>query len=183
MGMQVRLLKISAAIVVLLAIAAWAAWPVQILVMANRLTHPVASNRPVHWAQGPATPAAGEPPPNIVLIVADDLGINDLTAEGHGTGVAGGLVPTPNIDAIGHEGADFTVAYAGNATCSPSRAALHDRALSAALRLRIHGRSRRSWQVRAALFGPRAGRIRRSTTPSFKAGFRRWLKWAFRETR
>ena len=116
--------KISAAVAVLLVIAAWAAWPGQILVMLNRLAHPVAANRPVEWEQGPAAPAAGDRPPNIVLIVADDLGINDVTAEGHGTGVAGGLVPTPNIDAIARQGADFTVAYAGNATCSPSRAAL-----------------------------------------------------------
>jgi arylsulfatase A-like enzyme len=116
------------AIVILLAVAAgwtaWRTWPVQIMVMAYRLTHPVAANRPVHWAKGPATPGRGQQPPNIVLIVADDLGINDITAEGIGTGVAGGLVPTPNIDAIAREGADFTVAYAGNATCSPSRAAL-----------------------------------------------------------
>ena len=122
-----RWLKILAAIFVLVALAAWAAWrmiPVQILVMANRLTHPVAANRPVHWAEGPSAPPAGERPPNIVLIIADDLGINDITAEGDGTGVAGGLVPTPNIDAIAHRGADFAVAYTGNATCSPSRAAL-----------------------------------------------------------
>ena len=115
-------------IVILLAAAAgwtaWRLWPVQLMVMAYRLTHPVAANRPVHWAEGPATPGRGERPPNIVLIVADDLGINDLTGEGPGSGVAGGLVPTPNIDAIAREGADFTVAYAGNATCSPSRAAL-----------------------------------------------------------
>src|SRR5678816_817169 len=124
MRWHMRLLKISAAVVVLLLIAAWAAWPVQILVMLNRLAHPVAANRPVHWAQGPKLPTAGERPPNIVLIVADDLGINDLTAEGHGTGVAGGVVPTPNIDAIAREGADFTTAYSANATCSPSRAAL-----------------------------------------------------------
>lgn len=114
-------------IVAAIAIAAWAAWrmfPVQILVMANRLTHPVAANRPVQWAQGPSVPPPGERPPNIVLIVADDLGINDITAEGHGTGVAGGLVPTPNINAVAQQGADFTTAYTGNATCSPSRAAL-----------------------------------------------------------
>jgi arylsulfatase A-like enzyme len=92
--------------------------------LANRFTHPVAANRPVHWAEGPPQPSPGARPPNIILIVADDLGINDITAEGAGTGVAGGLVPTPSIDAIAHEGADFTVAYAGNATCSPSRAAL-----------------------------------------------------------
>jgi len=111
-------------VAVVAAFTAWQLWPVQIMVTAYRLTHRVAANRPVHWAQGPAVARRGESPPNIVLIVADDLGINDVTAEGPGTGVAGGLVPTPNIDAIAHEGADFTVAYAGNATCSPSRAAL-----------------------------------------------------------
>jgi arylsulfatase A-like enzyme len=123
----VKLLRILAAALMLAGIAAWLAWrlfPVQILVMANRFAHPVAPNHAVRWAQGPAVPPAGERPPNIVLIVADDLGIDDLTAEGAGTGVAGGLVPTSNINAIAHEGADFTVAYAANATCSPSRAAL-----------------------------------------------------------
>ena len=107
--------------------AAWIAWllvPVQILVMANRFAHPVAANRAVHWLQGPAAAPAGDRPPNIILIVADDLGINDLTAEGPGTGVEGGLVPTPNIDSIARQGADFTTAYSANATCSPSRAAL-----------------------------------------------------------
>lgn len=103
---------------------AWLLWPVQIMVTAYRFTHHVAANHPVHWAAGPTTPRSGERPPNIILIVADDLGMNDFTAEGPGHGVAGGLVPTPNIDAIAHQGADFTVAYAGNATCSPSRAAL-----------------------------------------------------------
>ncbi|MBW0008215.1 MAG: sulfatase-like hydrolase/transferase [Sphingomonas sp.] len=117
-------LGIAAVILVLAAVAAWLTWPVQIMVTAYRFTHPVAANRPVHWAEGPATPPAGERPPNIVLIVADDLGINDITTDGPGTGVAGGLVPTPNIDSIARDGADFTVAYAANATCSPSRAAL-----------------------------------------------------------
>ncbi|HEY7006690.1 MAG TPA: sulfatase-like hydrolase/transferase, partial [Sphingomicrobium sp.] len=120
-------LKILAVVLLVLLVAGWAAWrlwPVQIMVTAYRLTHRAAPNRPVHWAEGPAHPAPGPRPPNIVLIVADDLGINDITAEGPGTGVAGGLVPTPDIDAVAREGADFTVAYAANATCSPSRAAL-----------------------------------------------------------
>ena len=120
-------LKILAAVVVLVVIAAFAAWslfPVQLLVLADRLRHPIAATQPVHWSEGPATPAAGERPPNIVLIVADDLGINDITVGGKGSGVAGGLVPTPNIDAIALQGANFTQGYAANATCSPSRAAL-----------------------------------------------------------
>jgi arylsulfatase A-like enzyme len=119
-----KTLALIAVFVAATMIGAWLLWPVQILVLASRLAHPVAENRPIRWAEGPARPPAGSRPPNIVLIVADDLGINDLTAEGPGTGVAGGLVPTPHIDAIAHQGADFTVAYAANATCSPSRAAL-----------------------------------------------------------
>ncbi len=119
-----RIAAIALLVAAVAALVAWQLWRVQIMVTAYRLTHRVGPNRPVHWAEAPSSAPAGERPPNIVLIVADDLGINDVTAEGPGTGVAGGLVPTPNIDAIAHEGADFTVAYAGNATCSPSRAAL-----------------------------------------------------------
>ena len=58
-------LKILAAIVVLVLIAAWAAWslvPIQILVLADRLRNPVAATRPVRWEQGPATPARRRPP-------------------------------------------------------------------------------------------------------------------------
>ena len=122
--MRLRLIGAALLLAVAAALVAWLLWPVQIMVAAYRLTHHVAANRPVHWQQGPATPAPGPRPPDIVLIVADDLGINDVTAEGHGAGILGGEVPTPNIDAIANEGADFTVAYSANATCSPSRAAL-----------------------------------------------------------
>ncbi|PAL24563.1 sulfatase-like hydrolase/transferase [Sphingopyxis sp. GW247-27LB] len=83
---------------------------------------PVRANRPVVWQQGPATPPAGKRPPNVILIVADDMGWNDISL--NGGGVAGGIVQTPNIDAIARQGVDFTTAYAANATCSPSRAAM-----------------------------------------------------------
>jgi arylsulfatase A-like enzyme len=76
----------------------------------------------VVWRQGPATPPRTRSQPNIVLIVADDLGYNDITF--NGGGVAGGAVPTPNIDSIGHEGVNFAQSYAGHGTCAPSRAAL-----------------------------------------------------------
>jgi len=84
----------------------------------------IGPNRPVVWQQGPAAPEqpAGERKPNIVVIVADDLGINDITFDGGG--VAGGAAPTPSIDAIAREGVTLTEAYAGNATCAPSRAAI-----------------------------------------------------------
>lgn len=83
---------------------------------------PVQPNQPVAWQQGPATPPAGKRPPNIILIVADDLGYNDISL--NGGGVADGIVKTPNIDALAREGVNFTTAYAANATCSPSRAAM-----------------------------------------------------------
>ena len=70
----------------------------------------------------PAATPMGARPPNVLLIVADDLGFNDITL--HGGGVAGGSVPTPNIDAIARQGVDFLAGYSGNATCAPSRAAI-----------------------------------------------------------
>ena len=83
---------------------------------------PVQPNRPVAWQGGAAETPKDKRPPNIVLIVADDLGFNDISL--NGGGVAGGIVQTPNIDAIAREGVRFTTAYAANATCSPSRAAM-----------------------------------------------------------
>ena len=88
-----------------------------------------AAFREIAWQQGPtspvASPAGGAPvarPPNVILIVVDDLGFNDLTLRG--AGVAGGRVPTRNIDALAQQGVSFDVAYSGNATCAPSRAAI-----------------------------------------------------------
>ncbi|MFT5695871.1 MAG: arylsulfatase A-like enzyme, partial [Myxococcota bacterium] len=88
------------------------------------LRTPTGPNQVVTWSAGPDPQgrAPSERPPNIVLILADDLGMNDLTFQGGG--VAGGTVPTPNIDAIAAEGVLFANGYASNGTCAPSRAAL-----------------------------------------------------------
>jgi uncharacterized sulfatase len=85
---------------------------------------PVGPNLAVEWESGsdPAGRVAADRPPNIVLILADDLGWNDLTFGGGG--VAGGTVPTPNIDSLAAEGVNFVNGYAANGTCAPSRAAL-----------------------------------------------------------
>jgi arylsulfatase A-like enzyme len=56
--------------------------------------------------------------PNIVIILADDLGFGD-------TGCYGATrIPTPNIDRLGRQGLRFTDAHATSATCTPSRFAL-----------------------------------------------------------
>ncbi len=74
------------------------------------------------WQQGPAeaNERASETRPNIVLIVADDLGFNDIST--FGGGIANGAVPTPNIDRLAAEGAIFEQSYSGASTCAPSRA-------------------------------------------------------------
>jgi arylsulfatase A-like enzyme len=82
---------------------------------------PIQPNREVVWEKGPDAPASDRPP-NIILIVADDLGYNDITLSGGG--IANGAVPTPNIDGIAQAGANLTQSYSGNATCAPSRAAM-----------------------------------------------------------
>lgn len=56
----------------------------------------------------------------MVLILADDLGFNDISF--HGDNRLN--ISTPNIDSIGRDGVSFSNAYAGHATCAPSRAAL-----------------------------------------------------------
>lgn len=84
----------------------------------------VSPPRDIVWPQGPdaAAQAVGERPPNIVLIVADDLGYNDIST--FGGGMAGGRIKTPNIDALAEQGAAFRQSYSGAATCAPSRAML-----------------------------------------------------------
>jgi len=76
------------------------------------------------WVQGPQTADAplAQRPPNIIVILADDLGINDVST--HGGGLTADGVPTPNIDAIAREGVRFDQGYAGSAVCTVSRAAL-----------------------------------------------------------
>ncbi len=90
----------------------------------SRLMDPIHAPREVTWDAGPSRPSAPVDArlPNIVVIVADDLGYNDLTFAGGG--VAAGAVATPNIDSIARDGVRFTAGYADNATCAPSRAAI-----------------------------------------------------------
>ncbi len=56
--------------------------------------------------------------PNIILILADDLGIGDLGCYGQK------LLKTPNIDRLAAEGLRFRNAYSGSMVCAPSRCSL-----------------------------------------------------------
>jgi arylsulfatase A-like enzyme len=99
---------------------------VALLVAKHVIRKDAGPTQEVAWGRGPgsAPPAApaGRRRPNIVLIVADDLGWNDVST--NGGRVAGGAVATPRIDSIARDGVNFAWGYAGNATCSPSRAAM-----------------------------------------------------------
>lgn len=57
-------------------------------------------------------------PPNVIYILADDLGYGDLSCYGQDK------LSTPNIDRLASEGLLFTNHYSGNTVCSPSRAVL-----------------------------------------------------------
>jgi arylsulfatase A-like enzyme len=76
----------------------------------------VPGNRPVYPSKvGIDVPHDKWDQPNIVLIVADDLGRSDLGSYG------GETIPTPNMDRLAEEGMRFTDAYGGHPVCAPSR--------------------------------------------------------------
>jgi arylsulfatase A-like enzyme len=64
-----------------------------------------------------ATAVDAAPPPNVVLIMADDLGMGDVGAFGNTT------LRTPSIDRIAREGVRFEHSIAAASVCTPSRAA------------------------------------------------------------
>jgi arylsulfatase A-like enzyme len=61
---------------------------------------------------------AGPDRPNIIFILADDLGFNQIGAYGDTP------IQTPNLDRLAENGIRFTQAYSGNTVCSPSRVSL-----------------------------------------------------------
>ncbi len=63
-------------------------------------------------------PSAASSPPNVILIMTDDMGYADLGSYG------GKDIKTPNIDRLARDGVRLTDAYANGVLCSPTRAAL-----------------------------------------------------------
>jgi arylsulfatase A-like enzyme len=80
----------------------------------NLLTNMVA----LFIVAGAAPAPAAAPPPNIIFILADDLGINDLSCYGRKD------QPTPRLDRLAAQGLRFTTAYCAQSVCSPTRAAI-----------------------------------------------------------
>ena len=87
------------------------------------ITTPVLSKGSSNWQEGPSfKDKISDTRPNIILILADDLGFNDVSLYNGGAG-SGSLI-TPNIDQIAKDGVMFENGYAANAMCAPSRASI-----------------------------------------------------------
>ena len=115
--------KTLAIMVALIVITASIGWSLRAQILLGVIKYryssvEVSEPRDIPWQQGPSvsTTTNLERPPNIILIVADDLGYNDISTFG------GGIVQTPSIDRLAKEGAVFKQSYSGASTCAPSRA-------------------------------------------------------------
>ena len=84
---------------------------------------PIQANIPIDWTEGPSEVLnKDDKRPNIILILADDMGYNDISL--HNGGAADGSLKTTHIDSLAKNGVRFSKGYAANATCSPSRASI-----------------------------------------------------------
>ncbi|MEJ6010819.1 sulfatase-like hydrolase/transferase [Novosphingobium aquae] len=102
---RIALLSLALSVV---AASGWALWA------ANWSSLPVDRQGPLPSA----APSRTEGPPNIVLIVADDLGYGGVSSYG------GNRFTTPQIDALASSGVRYTNAHVTASVCSPSRAGL-----------------------------------------------------------
>ena len=98
--------------------------PTRVLVMALLLGILAASlGEPVSSAPTAANTLSirepGKTKPNVLLILADDLGYGDISAYKRD------WIPTPNIDSLGKDGIRCTDAHVSASVCAPSRAGLH----------------------------------------------------------
>jgi len=82
--------------------------------------NPIGKNVPVNWEKGPEKRTNSKP--NVIVILVDDLGFNQISS--YGGGMANGNFKTPNIDKLAKDGVLCTNGYSSSAVCSPSRASL-----------------------------------------------------------
>jgi arylsulfatase A-like enzyme len=94
------------------------------LPVALNISNPIEPNKHINWSKSDAissnVSATGKP--NIIIILADDLGFNDISL--YNGGAADGSLRTPNIDELATKGVRFNNGYAANAVCAPSRASI-----------------------------------------------------------
>ena len=91
-----------------------------LLPIAININNPIAENQEIDWPIAESGLKGGKP--NIILILADDLGFNDVSY--YNGGAADGSLLTPHIDSLAKEGVAFLNGYAASPVCSPSRAAI-----------------------------------------------------------
>ncbi len=104
-----------AALVVLAALVAFALWPLGDPRFEIQIDPEAARTKQAFLAE-PA--ARGSELPNVVLIVADDLGKHDVSV------YPSASVPTPSLERLAQEGVTFAAGYVTTPVCSPSRAGL-----------------------------------------------------------
>jgi len=111
----------------------WAAAGIGVVLLAARGGDPVAAHK------------RGALRPNIVLILADDLGYGDLGCYGQK------LTRTPSLDRLAAEGIRFTDFYAGSTVCAPSRASLMTGQHQGHAYIRGNSRPGGDWRVQVPL--------------------------------
>lgn len=86
----------------------------------NNFTNPTYENVAIEWENGPISRTNSKP--NIIVVLVDDLGFNQISS--YGGGMANGKFKTPNIDKLASDGVLCTNGYSSSPVCSPSRASL-----------------------------------------------------------
>jgi uncharacterized sulfatase len=84
------------------------------------LKNPTIENVTIEWENGPETRTNFKP--NIIVVLVDDLGFNQISS--YGGGMSNGNFKTPNIDKLASDGILCTNGYSSSPICSPSRASL-----------------------------------------------------------
>jgi len=86
----------------------------------SNLKNPTTENVTIEWENGPETRTNFKP--NIIVVLIDDLGFNQISS--YGGGMSNGNFKTPNIDDLAEDGVLCTNGYSSSPICSPSRASL-----------------------------------------------------------